>query len=249
VTVKALLIVESFLFAASGAFAQPAQAENGGRFEVAAIKRSNVTAGSWIRFLEGGRFSATSWVKQLIQVAYNVEDYQVIGGPSWLSSDRYEIEAKAENASAGKNEMLLLLRSLLADRFKLQIRQELRQFPVYELIVDGNAPKLRPLKEGEPSRCTRDNSVVCGISTTTELARFLKGSVGKPVVDKTGASGRFDILLDFDTYSARGEAVPPDYHKPALTTALREQLGLRLLPQKASFPVLVVASVERPTEN
>src|SRR5215467_311661 len=93
-------------------------------FEVASIKPSAVTAGSRIGFLPGGRLSATSWVQQLIQVAYGVEDYQVVGGPKWLTSDWYDIEAKAGSAPADRTQMNAMLKSLLTDRFALRLRKE-----------------------------------------------------------------------------------------------------------------------------
>jgi uncharacterized protein (TIGR03435 family) len=145
--------------------------------------------------------------------------------------------------------MALMLQSMLADRFKLQFRWETREFPAYDLVVDKNGPKVRPLKEGESSRCTRDNSSVCGITSIARLADFLRMVVGRPVLDKTGLDGSFDLLLDFDVFSIRGQPLPPDYDKPSLTTALQEQLGLRLKPRNASFPVLVIESVQRPTAN
>src|SRR5262245_17633238 len=93
-----------------------ARSQSNPAFEVASVRPSGITAGSWVRFLPGGRLSAASWLKQLIQIAYGVEDYQVSGGPSWLNSQWYEIEAKAANASENRNEMRAMLRSLLADR-------------------------------------------------------------------------------------------------------------------------------------
>ena len=246
VAMRAFLIVSLFALVSRGAFAQTATAP---AFEVASIKRSDMQAGSWIRYLAGGRLSAMSWIKQLIQVAYGVEDYQVSGGPGWLTSDRYVIEAKAESADAGKTEMNMMLQSLLADRFKLKLRRETKDFDVYALVVDKSGPKLRPLKDGEASGCGRDNSFMCGITTVAQLAKMLQYTVGRPVLDKTGLDGRFDVLLDFDTYSSRGQTPPPDYDKPSLSTALREQLGLRLEPRKETFPMLVVETVQRPTEN
>jgi len=246
VAMRAFLIVSLFALVSRGAFAQTATAP---AFEVASIKRSDMQAGSWIRYLAGGRLSAMSWIKQLIQVAYGVEDYQVSGGPGWLTSDRYVIEAKAESADAGKTEMNMMLQSLLADRFKLKLRRETKDFDVYALVVDKSGPKLRPLKDGEASGCGRDNSFMCGITTVAQLAKMLQYTVGRPVLDKTGLDGRFDVLLDFDTYSSRGQTPPPDYDKPSLVTALREQLGLRLEPRKATFPMLAVETVQRPTEN
>jgi uncharacterized protein (TIGR03435 family) len=218
-------------------------------FDVASVKLSDMKAGSWCRFLPGGRLEAVSWIKQLVQIAYGVEDYQVVGGPGWFTSDRYDIQAKAENPDAGKSEMLLMLQSLLADRFKLKLHTETREFPGFHLVFDKSGPKLRPLKEGEASQCGRENSYVCGITTVADLANNLHYILRQPVFDKTGLEGRFDILLDFDTFTASGRTPPPDYDKPSLSQALREQLGLRLEPQKAALPVLVIDSVERPTAN
>src|SRR6266853_1924352 len=134
-------------------------------FEVASVKRSDATFGSSFRFLRGGRLSAMSWVKQLIQIAYGVEDYQVSGGPDWLKTDRYDIEAKAASTNADRNEMLPMLKSLLADRFKLQLREEPRDVPVYHLVVDRSGPKLRALRDGEAPPCRAGGSFICGITT------------------------------------------------------------------------------------
>src|SRR5579862_934856 len=80
-------------------------------FEVASVKYNQRTAGSWCRFLPGGRLSGSSWVKQLIQIAWGVQDYEVSGGPGWLTTDWYDIEAKASGADAAKPEMALMLQS------------------------------------------------------------------------------------------------------------------------------------------
>ena len=222
------------------------------QFEVASIKPSDVTAGSWCRFLPGGRLDALSWVKQLIQIAYGVEDYQVTGGPSWLSTQWYDVQAKAPNPDADKAQMSLMLQSLLADRFKLQLRRDTVAIPVFALVIDKGdkgAFKLRPLKEGEPSHCGRDNSFVCGLRTTADLAKSLKYIVGRPVLDQTNVEGRYDLLLDFDTYAIMNRTPPPDWNKPSLEAALAEQLGLKLVPQQETLPRLVVESIQRPTEN
>ncbi len=177
-------------------------------FEVASVKYNQRTAGSWCRFLPGGRLSASSWVKQLIQVAWGVEDYEVSGGPGWLTTDWYDIEAKASGADAAKPEMALMLQSLLVDRFKLQLRHDRKVLAVYELRVDKNGPRLKPLKDGEASQCNRDNSFACGIRTPAQLAKSLQSLVDRPVIDKTSLDGRFDIVLDFDVYSSRGQTPP-----------------------------------------
>jgi uncharacterized protein (TIGR03435 family) len=142
-----------------------------------------------------------------------------------------------------------MLRSLLEDRFKLQLNRQEKVVPVFALRPDKDGPKLTMLKDGEKSSCTRDDSFICGLRTPAQLAKSLQYIVGRPVLDQTGVSGTFDIVLNFDVYASSGQTAPPDYDKPSLTTALRDQLGLRLETDKAAFPVLVVEKVERPGEN
>jgi uncharacterized protein (TIGR03435 family) len=243
---RKFLVVSWLLFFAFVAIAQTSTAP---AFDVASIKLLPEQNGSYLRYLPGGRFSGMSWIKQVIQFAYGVEDYQVSGGPGWLTSDRYQIEAKAGSVDASKSDINLMLQSMLTDRFKLQLRREMKEFPIYNLVVDKSGPKLRPLAKGEASRCARDNSVICGMTSTAQLANYLKIFAGRPVMDKTGLDGRYDVLLDFDTYSSRGQTPPADYDKPSLEKALQEQLGLRLVPDKMQLPVLIVESIQRPTEN
>ena len=231
---------------AMASFAQTAAAPV---FDVASIRLSGTTAGSYLRFLPGGRLSGDSWMKQVILVAYGVEDYQVTGGPGWLTTDWYAIEAKTDKTDASKEEMRAMLQTLLADRFKLQVRQESKEFDVYNLVVDKGGPKLKPLAKGEDFHCTRDNTLMCGISNPAELARWLKYIVGRPVMDKTGIEGRYEMLVDFDIYAYRGGTPPPDYNKPSLEKMLEEQFGLRMVPAKEAMPVYVVESISRPSEN
>jgi uncharacterized protein (TIGR03435 family) len=242
---RMIFAVAMILLPAGRAIPQTAPAP---AFEVASVKYNQRTAGSWCRFLPGGRLSASSWVKQLIQIAWGVEDYEVSGGPAWLTTDWYDIEAKAPGTAA-RPEMTLMLQSLLIDRFKLQLRHTTKDLAVYELRVDKNGPRLKPLQNGEASQCSRDNSFSCGIETPAQLAKSLRYLMDRPIIDQTGLDGRFDILLDFDVYSSRGQTPPPDFDKPSVFKALQDQLGLRLVPQKTSFPVLVVEGIQRPAEN
>lgn len=235
------------LLASIGGFAQPAAPT----FDVASIKSE--TGGATIhrfQFLPGGRFRATStWIKYVIQKAYDLKDYQVSGGPAWITSDRFDIDAKAGDSGAGEPQMRLMLQTLLAQRFQLRIRQETKEFPAYDLMAAKGGPRIRALKPGDKSDCRRDNSEICGLRMMPQLADFLTNAVGRPVFDKTETQGDYDLLLNFDVYEARNQVPPPDYNKPALAIALREQPGLKLEPRKASLPVLVIESVHRPTEN
>jgi uncharacterized protein (TIGR03435 family) len=218
-------------------------------FDVASIKRSAMPAGSRFQYLEGGRFLGMTWIKQLVQVAYDLPDYQVSGGPAWLITDRYEIEAKAEDPQAGAQEMKLMLRSLLADRFKLTFHREIKEFPVYGLIVDKGGPKLKPLKPGERAKCRLDSSLPCDIWTMARLAEAMRYATRRPVFDQTGLVGEYDVVLTFDEAEAKNQTGPADSIKPPPASAIREQLGLRLDPQKASLPVIVIDDIQRPTAN
>lgn len=220
------------------------------RFEVASVRRDPTTdAGSYVRYLPGGRLSASSWMKQVVQLAYGMKDYQVTGGPGWLTTDWYTIEARAGRPDATKDEINAMLQTLLVERFHLKFHREVREMEAYDLVVDKGEAKLTPLGEKERSKCARDNSAVCGMTNTASLAGFLTSIMRHPVFDKTGITGRYDVLLDFDTYALGGKAPPEGYSKPALSTALQEQLGLRLERHKEPMPVLVVDGMERPTEN
>lgn len=218
-------------------------------FDRASIRLSTAKLGSYFRYQTGGQLTAMSWPRQFIQVAYGVADYQVIGGPGWLATDRYNIEANAANSNATKADINAMLQTLLADRFKLQFHRETRDIDVYDLVVDQNGSKMKPLKDGEDFHCPTDLSVVCGLTNPTQVAGFLRGVTGKPVFDKTGITGRYNILLSFNVYAPKGKPAPAGYNKPFLEDALRDQLGLQLVPRKDTLPVLVVDSVERPTEN
>ena len=241
------------LLLAAAAFAQtPAPPA----FDTASIKPTpkDFRPPGMFQFLPGGRFHTTDvWIKYVIQRAYNLEDYQIVGGPSWLNSDaRYDIEAKAADGSATKDQMRLMLQTLLADRCQLKTHQETREFSVYNLVVAKGGPKLVALKEGEPGKpCTRENDEMpCGMHTMSQVADWLKYVVLHPVLDNTGLSGTYDLHMMFDSFEVQGKPTPPEFAgRPTLTTALNEQLGLKLVPAKAQIPVLVIDSIEKPSAN
>ena len=220
-------------------------------FEVASIKPDRTdTSPHRFQFLPGGRFRAVStWVKYMIEQAYDLKDYQVSGGPAWIISDRFDVEAKAADGGTDERQMRLMLQSLLADRFQLKIRRETKEFPVYDLMVAKNGTKVKPLEPGDASDCRRENSEICGLRTMARLEDFLTNVTGRPVFDKTGIQGDYNLLITFDIYEVRNQIAPAHYNKPLLATALREQLGLDWKPRKAPLPVVVIESIQRPTEN
>jgi uncharacterized protein (TIGR03435 family) len=221
----------------------------------------------------------------------NLRRIGVVGAPAWAASEMYEINAKAEGRADVGQMAGPMLKQLLEDRFHLKIHRETRQKPIYELTIAKSGAKLQPLKEGAcvpidlehlpeapapgepiPNFCGRQNVRFNGQLRTTEvhgtsLANFaeviLSEQLDRPVFDKTGLSGLFDIHLEFarDTSMLRspgragaedsgaGAANPPDSSGPSIFTAVQEQLGLKLSAAKGPVDVLVVDRIERPSAN
>jgi len=205
-------------------------------------------------------FSASSLdLKSLIAIAYGVKPDQVSGGPGWIDSNRYDIEAKVVAANGATPQPLtreqsnLMLRSLLADRFKLAVHNETKEAPIYELIVAKNGPKLQPAKPDQPFRMTVGGSgkATMEVDQISALIYQLSLQVGRPVVDKTGLTGKYDIKLEWarDTGPSVGTANADNASGPSIFTAVQEQLGLKLQPAKAPVDVIVIDQVEQPTAN
>jgi len=215
-------------------------------------------------------------LRSLIQAAYNVTRFQVEGGPSWVRSDRYAIDARAAG-NATEDEML---QSLLADRFKLTLLRETRTLPVYELVVADAGFKITPMKEGDciakqqlrwdlidleaplyvcggPRRRVlsqwpetrprpqwpRVHRIEAGGISISTLIDFISGDVDRVVIDQTGFSGPFNLVLDF------APAADPESAGPTIFAAVEEQLGLRLQPASAPVDVLIIDHVERPSDK
>ena len=124
------------------------------KFEVASIKPSQEMRFQSVRPLPG-RLTANATVKLLIQNAYSVEPFQIQGGPDWINSERFEIEAKADS-NAPRAQIFLMLQSLLEDRFQMKIHRETRELPVYALVAAKSGPKLAAPKEGSCISATPD---------------------------------------------------------------------------------------------
>ena len=259
-------------------------------FEVASIRpTTQSTQTADIRPTPWGRFTATNaTAKSLILRAYRLVDTQLIGAPSWLASERYDIEARAATAPPdGPDALLPMARTLIVDRFHLKAHTEMRELPAYALTVarrDQLGSLMRPtntdctsattLTPDEVRAAARDGWPPCGMSytvsfvTTTPsgnnvkwrirrsgttvpaLAAALQQGLDRPVVDQTGLSGRFDV-----EYSYAPQPQTPGVESvfgpeaPMLFVALEEQLGLKLESRRLSVPVLVIDSIDHPSEN
>jgi len=228
---RLLLPLLVILLAVGGLFAPliQAQAVESPRFEVASIKLNgggitNQQGGQLVGFqvLPGGRLVVENFsLLELMMAAYGLQYFQISGGPSWISSDRYNIEAKAAGNPDGKEVAGPMLQALLKDRFNLAFRSDMKELPIYNLTVAKNGAKLQHSTEGscistslnaQPFVLLAADQVPCGFRgfeqngldrklkvfgiSTTELAEALsKGELGRTVIDKTGLIGNFDILM------------------------------------------------------
>ena len=253
-------------------------------FEVVSIKPNTTGRNASIAQQPGGRFVvSTTTLRRLMQYAYR-GNQQFIGGPEWLDSDRWDIEARAAEGtflpSPGlldmtKPDMLaLMVQSLLEDRFKLRVHTETRELPLYELVIAKGGSKLKLSDDQTPPP-----SIVGGGSRGSVVPRggFRIGSgdfegqtqsisiltavlsalfSDRPVIDKTGLKERYDIKLQWDPNPLNANTgpngtsnPPPAALGPSLAAALEEQLGLHLQSGKGPLSVLVIDSVQKPSEN
>jgi uncharacterized protein (TIGR03435 family) len=230
-------------------------------FEVAAIKPSRPGDGHHSWHDSPGRLSIESFtLRQIIRIAYGLKsDSQVIGGPKWIGSAHFDIVAKADEAETLKMRKMnwekwdsarsLMLQSLLAGRFKLNVSRGERDRPILALKVIRSGIKFKASPAGGNKN---DLDVDNGAMTATaismaRLAHFLSSEYeigGRVVIDRTGLPGEYDFKMNWTP--DRGDGIPSDAKYPGLFTALKEQLGLELKPEKAPIEVIVVKSASRP---
>jgi uncharacterized protein (TIGR03435 family) len=229
-------------------------------FEVASIKPSNYQGGP-LRVTarvdaDGINFSNVT-ARLCVQRAYGVKPYQVTG-PDWINTERYMIVAKAAGP-VSQDVILLMLQTLLADRFKIAIHREPKEMPVYALVVSKNGPKLEAAKdEGATQVGAGDgDEVVFERASMTTLAGTVGRSMDRPVIDATGLKGLYNFKLRWADDSrpkqnATAGALPVESDAadaPSIFTALQERLGLKLESRKAPVEVLVIDHIEQPSKN
>jgi uncharacterized protein (TIGR03435 family) len=248
------LLAAGVLFQAARAFGQAAPAP---AFEVASIKPSQAEPGSGSGISsDKGRISARNvTLRRCIRGAYNVPETQVLGGPKWIDDERYDINAKAAGP-ADDPEMMVMLQSLLAERFKLVFHRETRPLPGYALVVGKGGLKANPSAPDAPSRTSgRRGSIEAQQCTMARLAQRLTDVLHLPVADLTAVDGNFDFKLQWvpDDGLARspsvGDKTPAADTGPSIFAALQEQLGLKLESRKVPTEVLVIDRADKASEN
>ena len=217
---------------------------DGQSFEVATIKPTpSENAGpvepAIVQCLPNGFRRTNSTLRTLVRTAYDVQEYQVSGGPGWSDTLRFDVEARFEGTVA-RDQILRMLQALLRERFALNVRRETREGDIFALAVANGGPKLKPAA-ASTSASVRIGSY-SGSRRTSQLAQYLASIVGRPVVDRTGLDGIFEMELTF-----AGEV--RDTERPSLPAALQEQLGLRLESTRGPVETLVIASAAMPSGN
>ncbi len=261
------------IVAAGGMFAQsPPPRPAFDSFEVAAVKPTapDWTRGRFIRMESANRFIAKNHaLRTLIAAAYNLSPRAISGGPAWIDSAHYDILAKTPGeVRPNLDEQMSMLRRLLSDRFKLTFHREPKELSIYVLTVAKNGSKLKESAvspdappQGPPPLLFVVSPQIVRLpgrnAAMSELASVMqRAALDRPVVDKTGLSGKYDFDLEFTPDDslfggmlARPGEHPDDSTKPGLFAAIQQQLGLRLEAAKGPVELLVIDRVERPSEN
>ena len=259
-----------FLAILSGiAFSQPpTRGSSFSEFEVATVKPTPPGAtGRWIRMLSANEFAAKNHAaRTLIAAAYDVSPQAILGGPTWVESDHYDIVAKTPGSlRPNLNEQMSMLRKLMADRFGLVFHREDKEMRVFALTIAKGGPKIKESELSPDSSPQGPPPLIFVVSpqrvqlpgryaTMAEFASVLqRATLDNPVLDRTGLSGRYDFDLEFTpderVFGGLLGKGPDDATKPDLFAAIQQQLGLRLDSTKGRVQALIIDRIMRPSEN
>ena len=221
-------------------------------FEVASIKLAHT--GPIKIQSDPGRLTITDQsLEVLIKLAFGLRDYQYVG-PYWLHNTRYDIVATTPSPQP-RAVQLAMLRRLLTDRFKLSVHRDTKTIPVYALIVGKTGFKLKPMDEKLPAPfelysnfsiapAPGGASAMRGYGSLGQLCDFLTRLVERPVIDRTGITGNFDLHL-----MCAIDGYPGFETSPSVFDAVQSQLGLKLEARTSPVEITVVDRIEKPTEN
>jgi uncharacterized protein (TIGR03435 family) len=249
-------------------------------FDAASVKRRVEPGGGFVGRQPGGRITAQGVsLQDLIVFAYGIQPYQIVGGPRWLDTERWDVTATG--ASGGPEDALVALQHLLADRFSLVARRDTREMPVYALVRARSDQRLGPQLKQSAFDCAaaqvearrtgvvppdarticriqgRVGSIEMGGSPIADVTPLLSTRLQRTVIDRTGLTGPWDLTL---TYTPEPGQIAPgtiapgtqpafDPNGPSIFTAVQEQLGLKLEATRAPIEVLVIERAEFAREN
>jgi uncharacterized protein (TIGR03435 family) len=223
-------------------------------FEAASI-HANISSeiGQCFFDLSGaGRLIARNMdVWDLVRLAFGLRDRQMAGGPVWIKSEGFDIQgtASATGTAVARPRALLMLQSLLEDRFHLRWHNEMREMAVYALRVATGGPKFVPAKEGQSGRMQMGDFSVPSM-TMESLCQILEHETRRLVIDQTQLKDSYAIQLQWARDAAKDTSASElDASRPSLFTAVQEQLGLRLESARLAVKVFVIDEVQRPSRN
>ena len=224
-------------------------------FEVASIQPNRTNERMDFGF-RGGRLTVRNIsVKGLIQIAYGKRDFQVTGGPGWMRTECFDIDAKAPSPARASHDML---KALLRSRFQLALHRATRNGLVYSLVVAKGGLKMKRSadqsepEKGGPKELGSGRIAGEGIPMYV-LTNLLSNALGRAVIDNTGLTGKYDVNLRYVADSvpppSDGDLAAVDALDIAIFSALEQQLGLKLESTRLPQEILVVDRVERPSAN
>jgi uncharacterized protein (TIGR03435 family) len=232
-------------------------------FDVMSIKpfQPNGQGGGGIRALPGGQEYQTVGANVILMISlmYKIPARQITGGPDWLSSDRWDIDAKADHPGYNLDDLHIMFQNMLADRFKLKFHKETKEGPVYAMTIDKSGLKMKVNESPEPFKIPMSGGPdgIVGTRVPMQYLTWWLGQQlqqdGRPVINKTALDGNYDFRLSFlpelPPNVNRDDLPPALLDRPNIFQALREQLGLRLEPQKGPVEYYVIDSAAKPAAN
>jgi uncharacterized protein (TIGR03435 family) len=237
-------------------------------FDVTSVKPSGppkIGEGGGIRALPGGQeYSARGVpVDLMISLMYKIPMRQITGGPDWIHTDRWDVDAKADHPGYTLDDLHTMYQNMLADEFKLKFHKETKEGPVYALTVDKSGLKMKVNQTPEPFQIPISGGPdgVTGTRVPMQYLTWWLGQQlqqdGRPVINKTGLDGNYDFKLsflpelppNFNRDSPPPNLPPGFFDRPNLFDALKQQLGLKLEPQKGPVEFYVIDHAEKPAAN
>lgn len=234
------------------AAAQAPEAPEAAEFTAASFTRNlSGSPQSGLQPRPGGRLAISNdTLRNLIRVAFQLQPEQLAGGPDWLATERWDIVATSDRA-VREIEMFGMLRRLLVERLALKLHEEQREVPVFALVVADPGRGVKPAMTMSTRNCDAPGSCPSSLNPgkaeiigrpMSSLLRYFSSMSNRPVVDKTGLTGTYDFTLTFRTNEL-------DTSQPSFFTALDEQLGLKLVPERGILTVTVIDAAERPAAD
>jgi len=218
-------------------------------FEVVSVKPGDpADPASSVRAPQGRLEMRNATLRNLVRSAYSLNEYQLDGGPKWMDSAKFNIDAKLP-AGAPREQIPLMMQAMLADRFHLEFHRATKTLPEYALVVAKGGPKLQVASESDPMNggsSQGDRQIKGRGMPISSLAGMLIGAVGAPVLDRTELEGNYNFVLEFAPMLGTAKE---DETLPTIFAALQDRLGLKLEAIKGPVEVLVIDRAEKPPEN